>query len=214
VGARQSGAQFYSFCVNTRNDISQTEGSGVHSRMVLGGTDCSSAIGSKLRRIPLPVFFISLVLVYDTNQCIEYPFAKYNTQTAIYAYSQDEYAQFLEGTYILSFPEFSFAERDICEDEEWSKEETDYLFKTVQEYDSRWYIIFDRYEYPGGVSRTVEVCLLILPTKRFYQRLIQDLKDRYYGVCRKLVRNRPWEGDEANKAQLLSNLEFHKGSHI
>lgn len=40
---------------------------------------------------------------------------------------------------------------------EWTKEETDYLFKLVGEYDSRWYIIHDRYSYPDGVPRALEV---------------------------------------------------------
>jgi DNA methyltransferase 1-associated protein 1 len=39
---------------------------------------------------------------------------------------------------------------------------------------------------------------------------IQDLKDRYYSVCRKLVRNRPWAGDEQSKAQLLASFQFDK----
>jgi hypothetical protein len=38
----------------------------------------------------------------------------------------------------------------------------------------------------------------------------QDLKDRYYSVCRKLIRNRT--GDEASKPQLLSNFHFDKGA--
>jgi len=41
-----------------------------------------------------------------------------------------------------------------------SKEETDYLFKIVKEYDSRWYVIHDRYNYPEGIARTLEVCLV------------------------------------------------------
>ena len=40
--------------------------------------------------------------------------------------------------------------------------------------------------------------------------LPQDLKDRYYSVCRKLIRNRT--GDEASKSQLLSNFHFDKGA--
>jgi len=45
-------------------------------------------------------------------------------------------------------------------DNEWTKEETDYLFKIVGEYDSRWYVIHDRYDYPEGVARTLEVRLV------------------------------------------------------
>lgn len=40
---------------------------------------------------------------------------------------------------------------------------------------------------------------------------IQDLKDRYASVCRKLIRNRPWAGDEASKSQVLSSFSFDKG---
>ncbi|KAF9453035.1 hypothetical protein P691DRAFT_659353 [Macrolepiota fuliginosa MF-IS2] len=104
----------------------------------------------------------------------EYSFAKYNVQPPNYTYSQDEYMRFLE-------------------DKDWTKEETDYLFNLVRDFDSRWYIIHDRYEYPGGPSRSLE-----------------DLKDRYYSVCRKLVRNRPWAGDEASKAMILSSFQFDK----
>lgn len=42
-------------------------------------------------------------------------------------------------------------------DSEWTKEETDYLFKVVQEYDSRWFVVYDRYEFPGGPTRSLEV---------------------------------------------------------
>jgi SANT/Myb-like domain of DAMP1 len=42
-------------------------------------------------------------------------------------------------------------------DPEWSKEETDYLFNLICEYDSRFYIVADRYEFPGGPPRSMEV---------------------------------------------------------
>ncbi|KAF8238854.1 hypothetical protein L208DRAFT_1421112 [Tricholoma matsutake] len=114
----------------------------------------------------------------STDPDAEYPFAKYNVQNTSYTYSQDEYTRFLE-------------------DKEWTKEETDYLFSVVQAYDSRWYIIHDRYDFPGGVSR-----------------LLEDLKDRYYSACRKLVRNRPWAGDEASKAQFISSFQFDKEREV
>ncbi|KAI9064844.1 hypothetical protein FKP32DRAFT_1591067 [Trametes sanguinea] len=110
----------------------------------------------------------------------EYPFAKYNIQPPHYVYSQDEYSRLLE-------------------DPKWTKEETDYLFELVRQYDARFYVVHDRYEYPSpeGSSRTLE-----------------DLKDRYFSVCRKLVRNRPWPGDEASKAALLSSLAFDKDREV
>lgn len=103
-----------------------------------------------------------------------YPFAKYNTSSNVYAYTNDEYSSLLT-------------------DEEWTKEETDYLFNLIKEYDMRWFIILDRYDYSGGPGRTLE-----------------DLKARYYSVCRKLIRNRPWSGDEATKSALLNTYQFDK----
>ena len=47
--------------------------------------------------------------------------------------------------------------RDLTdEDKEWTKEETDYLLDLVRSYDARFYIVADRYEYPG-TNRTMEV---------------------------------------------------------
>ncbi|OAX44491.1 hypothetical protein K503DRAFT_764907 [Rhizopogon vinicolor AM-OR11-026] len=108
------------------------------------------------------------------DQNAEYPFTKYNVQSPSFAYSQDEYTQLLE-------------------DKDWTNEETDYLFSVVREYDTRWYVVHDRYEYLNGPARSLE-----------------ELKDRYYSVCRKLIRNRPWAGDEASKAQLLNSYQFDK----
>ncbi|KAF8195705.1 hypothetical protein K438DRAFT_1906372 [Mycena galopus ATCC 62051] len=108
----------------------------------------------------------------------EYPFAKYNVQRPTYTYSEDEYTRHLE-------------------DPEWTKEETDYLLNIVTEYDTRWYVIYDRYEYAGGVARSME-----------------DLKDRYCSVCRKLIRNRPWAGDENSKNALLSSYSFDKEREV
>ncbi|KAJ7765063.1 hypothetical protein DFH07DRAFT_867200 [Mycena maculata] len=108
----------------------------------------------------------------------EYPFAKYNVQPTTFTYSQDEYTRYLD-------------------DKEWTKEETDYLMNIVREYDTRWYVIQDRYEYPGGTTRSME-----------------DLKDRYCSVCRKLIRNRPWAGDDASKNVLMSSFNFDKDREV
>lgn len=40
------------------------------------------------------------------------------------------------------------------------------------------------------------------------------MKDRYASVCRKLIRNRPWAGDEASKSQVLSSFSFDKGRQL
>ena len=47
----------------------------------------------------------------------------------------------------------------MLKDPSWTKEETDYLFNLVREYDGRFYVVHDRYEYPGGIERTLEVSI-------------------------------------------------------
>lgn len=42
-------------------------------------------------------------------------------------------------------------------DKEWSKPETDYLFQLVREYDGRFYVVGDRYDFPNGPTRSLEV---------------------------------------------------------
>ncbi|KAI0776145.1 hypothetical protein BD413DRAFT_526828 [Trametes elegans] len=116
----------------------------------------------------------------STDPEADYPFAKYNVQTPHYVYSQDEYNRLLE-------------------DQKWTKEETDYLFDLVRQYDGRFYVVHDRYEYPHADGSP---------------RSLEDLKDRYFSVCRKLVRNRPWAGDEASKGALLSSLSFDKDREV
>ncbi|KAI0774577.1 hypothetical protein C8Q74DRAFT_1200058 [Fomes fomentarius] len=118
----------------------------------------------------------------STDPEAEYPFAKYNAEGTPYVYTQDEYTRLLE-------------------DPSWTKEETDYLFNLVREYDGRFYVVHDRYEWLNGPERTMEVGL-------------QDLKDRYFTVCRALVRHRPWIGDNSSKNALLSSLSFDKDREL
>ena len=96
-------------------------------------------------------------------------------------------------------------------DEDWTKEETDYLFDLIREYDVRFYVVADRYDYPGGKPRSTDVCI----SHKYHHKAVshdaQDIKDRYCSVCRRLIRNRPWAGDENSKTQLLSSYTFDKG---
>ncbi|KAM5435706.1 swr complex subunit [Microsporum ferrugineum] len=65
----------------------------------------------------------------------------------------------------------------------WSREETDYLMDLVEEFDLRWIVIADRYDFPpnnlamaDGSSSTA----LVAPTKR---RTMEEMKSRYYNVA-------------------------------
>lgn len=89
---------------------------------------------------------------------------------------------------------FSQAEYDLyLKEEGWSKEETVYLFDLLREYDLRFIIVADRYSYQP--------------------RSIEDIKDRYYTVCRRLVRSRA-AADPTAQAQLVQAYIFDKSMCI
>lgn len=77
----------------------------------------------------------------------------------MYNYTQEEYSSLLEGG------SRGFSRLAMCScpyaDEEWTKEETDFLFWLVAEYDMRFYVIADRYQFQGGPSRTLEVIVAL-----------------------------------------------------
>lgn len=71
------------------------------------------------------------------------------------------------------------------QDSDWTREETDYLIEMCETYDLRFIVIADRYEWPGK------------------HRTIEDLKARYYTICRRLLRERISNEDiETRQTQL------------
>ena len=81
-------------------------------------------------------------------------------------------------------------------DEDWSKDETDYLIDICTEYDLRFTVIADRYEWPGK------------------QRSIEDLKARYYAICRRLIRSRISTEDIETRQQLLQTYAFDRNREV
>jgi hypothetical protein len=41
--------------------------------------------------------------------------------------------------------------------DDWSREETDYLFNMLREWDLRWFIVLDRWDFPSGPQRDLPV---------------------------------------------------------
>ncbi|KAI8143797.1 hypothetical protein BJV82DRAFT_668240 [Fennellomyces sp. T-0311] len=79
-------------------------------------------------------------------------------------------------------------------DAEWSKDETDYLFQLCRRFDLRFPIIEDRYSFADK------------------QRSMEDLKDRYYSVQRKLIKARPHTPGEypQERQALIQQYAFDK----
>ena len=85
----------------------------------------------------------------------EYPFAKYNTHAKVMRYNDEEWESLIQA------------------DEDWTKEETDYLLDLIETMDMRWFAIADRYMYEkDGNTR---------------ERSVDDIKGRYYSIARQLM---------------------------
>jgi DNA methyltransferase 1-associated protein 1 len=159
-------------------------------------------------------------LVYFVRDGSDDPFAKYNTVTPVMDFSQAEYDNHLR-------------------DEDWSQAETTYLFSLLREYDLRFVIVADRYAYnpSAPITSSLPSASASLPTtlhpegssnpsshvpisegnetgsgalEGVRKRCIEDIKSRYYSVCRRLVRSRP-TGDEQGKTTMLQYYAFDKG---
>ncbi|KAL8970433.1 MAG: hypothetical protein Q9183_001527 [Haloplaca sp. 2 TL-2023] len=92
----------------------------------------------------------------------DYLFAKYNIHVDRPVYNEEQYNSQLRS-------------------EDWTKEETDYLMDLAYEFDLRWLIIWDRYDYkPLQQGQDENAMALTLPPK---QRSMEDLKARYYQVA-------------------------------
>lgn len=110
-------------------------------------------------------------------------FAKFNVKVDVPQYNDDQYNSRLQSV-------------------GWTKEETDYLLELVRDFDLRWPLIWDRYDYKplqadgeatGGASGAV------VPLTS--ARSMEDLKARYYEVAAKMMAVQ-------KPAQYMTNDEF------
>lgn len=107
----------------------------------------------------------------DKSKMEDSAFAKFNVRIQVPQYSQDQYHVSLQN-------------------DDWTKDETDYLMEIVGDLDLRWPLIWDRYEYQpsatnGEADADGDESKAIVPTTR--DRSMEDLKARYYEVAAKMM---------------------------
>ncbi|KAB8214270.1 hypothetical protein BDV33DRAFT_37759 [Aspergillus novoparasiticus] len=97
----------------------------------------------------------------------EYLFAKYNVKARVpRRYTDEEYNRHLKS-------------------DEWSRQETDYLMDLVEEYDLRWVVIADRYDFqPHPVDAETNNSALV-PAN--HVRTMEHMKARYYFVAASML---------------------------
>ncbi|KAH8161513.1 hypothetical protein CIB48_g6722 [Xylaria polymorpha] len=101
-------------------------------------------------------------------------FAKFNVQVDIPQYSEDQYNSNLVN-------------------DDWTKNETDYLFSLARDFDLRWPLIWDRYDYMpqllGHIKEEnadgTDPDTAMIPAPK--PRAMEDLKKRYYEVAAKMM---------------------------
>ncbi|KAK0644480.1 hypothetical protein B0T16DRAFT_417730 [Cercophora newfieldiana] len=96
-------------------------------------------------------------------------FAKYNVRVVVPQYSEDQYSSNLENS-------------------NWTKEETDYLLELTRDFDLRWPLIWDRYEFtpkPLEGETAEDTSKAVVPASQ--TRTMEDLKARYYEVAAKMM---------------------------
>lgn len=95
-------------------------------------------------------------------------FAKFNVVVSTPQYSEDQYHANLQN-------------------DDWTKEETDYLLQLARDFDLRWPLIWDRYDYssPPPDGEAVNGDTAVVPARK--PRTMEDLKARYYEVAAKMM---------------------------
>ncbi|KAK4142099.1 uncharacterized protein C8A04DRAFT_13577 [Dichotomopilus funicola] len=96
-------------------------------------------------------------------------FAKFNVRVSVPQYNEDQYRTNLQSV-------------------EWTKEETDYLLELATDFDLRWAIIWDRYDFvpkPPQGEDADGAGTAVVPAPK--PRTMEDLKARYYEVAAKMM---------------------------
>ena len=96
-----------------------------------------------------------------------YGYAKFNVKVTVPEYTDEQYESNLKS-------------------EDWSREETDYLINLAQDFDLRWIVIGDRYDFRSSETpkENADSMAVTVSTK---QRSIEDMKARYYDVAAKTM---------------------------
>lgn len=96
-------------------------------------------------------------------------FAKFDVKVQLWEYNEEQYNAKLQS-------------------DDWTKDETDYLMQLVKDFDLRWPLIWDRYEYSPKPPEDAEMNganTAVVPLPK--SRTMEDLKARYYEVQVKIM---------------------------
>ncbi|KAJ4985231.1 SWR1-complex protein 4 [Stagonosporopsis vannaccii] len=116
-------------------------------------------------------------------------------------------ADYVKYNITVDMPDFTDEEYEAhLRSDDWSREETDYLFEIVKDYSYRWAVIWDRYEWQAIKRRERELAqaaqqengdldssaLATMPfaPPRDKERSLEEMKARFYDISAKLMKLR------------------------
>jgi DNA methyltransferase 1-associated protein 1 len=129
------------------------------------------------------------------ENCTDY--AKYDIKVDMPGFTDEEYDQYLRS-------------------DDWSREETDYLFEVVRDYSYRWAVIWDRYDYrPSQPLPETAIgdaqALASMPFAPKKERSLEDLKARFYTISAKLMKQRipevQMDADQYSTYEMLTKFD-------
>jgi len=132
------------------------------------------------------------------ESCADY--AKYDIKVDMPVFTDEEYDQYLRS-------------------DDWSREETDYLFDVIRDYSYRWPVIWDRYDYQPARHHAPETAsgdnhaLATMPFAPSKKRSLEDLKARFYEISAKLMKQRipevSMDADQYSLYEMLTKFDPH-----
>lgn len=82
-------------------------------------------------------------------------------------------------------------------DDDWTREETDYMMKLVEEYSLIWEVVADRYDFKGTKRNSLDI------QKRFYQ-----IEDYIKAFNDEPTSGFDYEAEKARREKLLNYLDY------
>lgn len=121
----------------------------------------------------------------------------------------------------IDMPEFTDDEYDAyLRSDDWSREETDYLLKMVEDYAYRWAVVWDRYDFQPSSSLQdindesngdADQALATMPFAPSKKRSVEDLKARFYDISAKLMKQRipevSMDAEQYSTYEMLSKFD-------
>lgn len=138
----------------------------------------------------------------------------------------EDFYRFAKFNVKIDVPHWSDEDYQLFKRDDWSIEETQYLFDLCRDYDLRWLVVHDRYDFesPQDSAERGESSDAAEANREFSTeaekkgpqtsngRTVEDLKARYYECCTALLKKSSYLSP--NDEELLEQMNFSKENEL